>query len=446
MKNIIAIVGSPNVGKSTLFNRLARKPKAIIEDIPGVTRDRNYADVEWDSHVFTLIDTGGFEPEAKEEMSRLVFEQARVAIEEADLIIYLADGQQGLMPVDIDLVNLLRSVNKPVFYAVNKMDGPRHEGTIPDFYQLGINTWYLISAQHGRGVGDLMDAVLEALPQDEELPRQEQEAIKIAVLGRPNVGKSSLVNRILGYERVIVSDIPGTTRDAVDTPFQYQGQQYLIVDTAGIRRKSRIGYQLEKYTVVEALKALSRCDVGLIVIDAEEGITEQDVKIAGQAYNKGKACIIVVNKWDRVEKDNSTIGIYVRNIKEKLKFLDFAPLMFVSALSGQRVSGIIEKISDCFAQYQKRIETGELNRFIDQATHDVVPPHYRGRPLKFLYGTQVAVRPPTIVFFVNYPQAIHFSYERYLMNRLREAFGFEGTPLRLYFRGRAKGEGTRGRP
>ena len=438
MKPIIAIVGSPNVGKSTLFNRLARRPKAIIEDIPGVTRDRNYADILWDDHPLTLIDTGGFELDSSEEFSQLVFEQAQVAIDEADIILFIADGQRGLMPVDIDLINVLRPIKKPIFYCLNKVDGARHDPNVADFYAVGIQEWHTISAKHSRGVGDLMDAVVNTLPEETGEDHDDGNAIKIAVIGRPNVGKSSLVNKILGYERVIVSNIAGTTRDAVDTPFTFQSQQYVIVDTAGIRRKSRIGYQLEKYCVVEALRASRRCDVCLIVIDAEEGITDQDVKIAGQAYNSGRACIAVVNKWDLLQKDNSTVGEYVHKIKDKMKFLDFVPIITVSALSGQRVPKILEHVFACFEQYKKRIDTGELNRLLEQALRENPPPRFRGKPIKFYYASQVSVKPPSFVLFANYPKEIHFSYERYLMNRFREAYGFEGTPLRLFFRERSR--------
>jgi len=438
MKNIIAIIGSPNVGKSTLFNRLARKSKAIIEDIPGVTRDRNYADVQWDDNFFTLIDTGGFEPESKEQLSQLVYEQTRLAIDEADIILFLTDGRSGLTPADKDLVKMLRPISKPIFYCVNKIDGLRHEDNIVDFYRLGIDAWYPISARHGRGVTELIDAVVKALPEENELLPEDEDVIKIAVLGRPNVGKSSLVNRILGYDRVIANEIPGTTRDAIDAPFTFKGQQYIIIDTAGIRRKSRIGLQLEKYCVVEALRALRRCDISLIIIDAEEGITEQDVKIAGQAYKKGRATVLVVNKWDLIQKDNTTVGHFVKKIRDKMKFLDFAPIIFVSALSGQRVTKILEKSKDCFTQYQKRIGTGDLNRLLQQITSGYPPPRYIGKQVKFYYLSQVAVRPPTFVFFTNFPQAIHFSYERYLANQLRDAYGFEGTPLRLYFRKRGR--------
>lgn len=435
MKSIIAIVGKPNVGKSTLFNRLAQKPKAIIDDIPGVTRDRNYAEVEWDGFSFTLIDTGGFEFEPDKAISRLVQEQARLAIEEADIILFLADGPEGLTPVDRDLINLLRTVSKPIFHCINKVDGPRQEGNIYDFFQLGIDRWFPISAKHSRGVGELMEEVVKVLPL-EGPSSGEEDIIKIAVLGRPNVGKSSLVNKILGYNRVIVSETPGTTRDAVDTLFKFKGQKYIIIDTAGIRRKKRIGFYLEKYCVVEALRAIDRCDVSLIIIDAQEGITEQDVKIAGQAYNKGRASVLVVNKWDLIKKENSTVGEYVERIRDNMKFLDFAPIIFVSALSGQRVTKILDKVNDCFMQYQKRIETAELNRFLPRVVHENPPPHYRRRQIKFYYLSQVNSKPPTFVFFTNYPQAIHFSYQRYLANQLRNAYGFDGTPLRLFFRGR----------
>ncbi|RLA93646.1 MAG: ribosome biogenesis GTPase Der [Deltaproteobacteria bacterium] len=435
MNTIIAIVGRPNVGKSTLFNRLTRGTRAIIDDIPGVTRDRNYAEAQWEGNTFTLVDTGGFVFDSKDELSRLIQKQAQLAIDEADVIIYLTDGREGPTPLDTDLIKLIRTIPKPIFYCINKIDGPRQEENIFDFYQLGIDNWYLISAKHSRGVSELMDAVVKKLP-ERKSPLEEEDAIKVAVLGRPNVGKSSLVNRILGYDRVIVSETPGTTRDAIDTPFKFKGQKYIIIDTAGIRRKSRIGFKLERYCVFEALRALRRCDLSLVIIDAEEGITEQDTKIAGEVYNKGKACILVVNKWDLIQKDNSTVGKYVTKIKEKMKFLDFAPIIFVSALSGQRVNRILDKIYDCFTQFKKRVSTSELNRFLRQTVKEFPPPLYRGKQIKFYYLTQVDVKPPKFVFFANFPQAIHFSYQRYLSNRLREIYGFEGTPIRLNFRNR----------
>ena len=437
MNSIIAIVGRPNVGKSTFFNRLAQKQKAIIDDIPGVTRDRNYAEVEWGGYSFTLIDTGGFEFEPHREIPRLVQEQARLAMEEADIILFLSDGREGLTPVDKDLINLLRTIPKPIFHCVNKIDGPRHEENLYDFFQLGIDRWFTMAAKHNRGVSELLDEVIKSLPKKKS-PPEEEGAVKLAVLGRPNVGKSSLVNRILGYNRVIVSEAPGTTRDAIDTPFKFKGKRYIIIDTAGIRRKSRIGYQLEKYCVVESLRAIERCDVGLILIDAQEGVTEQDVKIAGQIYNKGKGCVLVVNKWDIIQKDNATIGEYVEKIKDKMKFLDFAPITFVSARSGQRVSNILDNVTHCFTECQKRIETAELNRFLPQVMNENPPAHYRGKQIKFYYLAQVEIKPPTFVFFTNFPRAIHFSYERYLANQLRKMYGFEGTPLRLFFRGRER--------
>lgn len=437
MKGIVAIVGRPNVGKSTLFNRLAKKSKALIDDLPGVTRDRNYAEVEWDGSFFTLIDTGGFEFAPQQELSNLVQEQARLAIEEADIILFLTDGQEGLNTLDKDLIAFLRAIPKPIFYCVNKVDGPRHEKNIYDFFQLGIDHWHSISAKHSRGVNDLMDEVVKRLPQEKSVPIGEG-VIRIAVLGRPNAGKSSLVNRILGYNRVIVSETPGTTRDTIDTPFKFKGKKHIIIDTAGIRKKSRIGYQLEKYCVVEALKAIARCDVCLIIIDADAGVAEQDVKIAGQAYNKGRGIILVVNKWDLIKKDNSTVGQYVEKLKDKMKFLDFVPIIFVSALSGQRVAKILDQVNDCFTQYQKRIETSDLNQLLPQMTQRKPPSYFRGKQIKFYFMSQVDIKPPTFVFFANYPKAVHFSYQRYLENQLRAAYGFEGTPLRLFFRGRTK--------
>lgn len=435
MKSIIAIVGRPNVGKSTLFNRLARMQKALIDDLPGVTRDRNYAEVTWEDSSFTLIDTGGFEFEPNKELSRLVQEQARLAIDEADVILFITDGHDGLTPVDKDLLSLLRTIPKPIFHCINKIDGPRHEENLYDFFQTGIDQWFTIAAKHNRGVSELMDQIIKALPRKNPSP-EEESTIKLAVLGRPNVGKSSLVNRILGYDRVIVSETAGTTRDAIDTPFRFKGTHYVIIDTAGIRKKSRIGYQLEKYCVIESLRAIERCDVSLLLIDAEEGITEQDVKIVGQIYQKGKGCIVVVNKWDLIQKDNSTIGQYVEKIKSKIKFLDFAPIIFVSALSGQRVSKILDKTYDCFTECRKRIETAELNRFLSKVTQKKSPSHYCGKQIKFKYLAQVDITPPTFVFFTNFPKAIHFSYQRYLTNQLRETYGFEGAPLRIFFRGR----------
>jgi len=363
-------------------------------------------------------------------------------MEQADIIIFLMDGRDGLTPSDEEIVRRLRSYNKPVFYAVNKIDGPRHDENVFEFYRLGIEPLYTISAEHGRGVDELMDAVTAGIPVTEspgEEGREEpqgEEPIRIAVVGRPNVGKSSLVNKILGYERTIVNPLPGTTRDSIDTAFERGGRRYVLVDTAGIRRKSRISQNLEKYSVIEALRTLDRCDVALILIDAAEGVTEQDAKIAGLALEKGVACILVVNKWDLVEKDNSTVGLYVNRLRDELKFLQFAPIAFVSALTGQRVGRIFELIDAVWAEYTKRIPTAELNAQVEGYVAENPVPLYRNRPNKIVYATQPRVKPPTFVFFVREPKAIHFSYERYLANRIREGLGFERVPIRLIFRKR----------
>lgn len=433
MKPIIAIIGRPNVGKSTLFNRLVRQPKAIVIDEPGATRDRNYADGQWRDKTFILVDTGGFEPAAEERILVQMREQTTLAIEEAEVIIFLMDGRSGVMPADRDITNLLRKVDKPVFYVVNKVDSPKQETGVPEFFALGVERLYPVSAQHGLGIHELMDDVADVLPaaEDEEDPGEE---IRIAVIGKPNVGKSSLVNRILGRERTIVNPHPGTTRDAIDTPFLRGGRRYLLVDTAGIRRKSRVSMTLEKYSVIQALKAVRRSDIALLIVDAGEGMTEQDVKIAGLAYEEGRACIIVVNKWDTVAKDNSTVGKYVKEIRDKAKFLSFAPIVFVSALTGQRVMKIFDMIDNVYGQYTKRIGTGEFNRIGRAILAENPPGRAGGRPNKFLYMTQAGVKPPTFVFFVHNPQEVHFSYERYLANAIREACGFEHVPVRLIFK------------
>jgi len=434
MKPVIAIIGRPNVGKSTLFNRLAGGGKAIVIDEPGATRDRNYTDCTWNNRPFTLIDTGGFEPAAEVEILVQMREQTKLAIEEADIILFMMDARDGLTPSDQEIARMLRVVKKTVFYTVNKVDGPRHEALVSEFYRLGIEKLYPISAQHGPGLDDLMDDVADCLPEAEPVKDGEGDRIRIAVIGRPNVGKSSLINRILGYERTIVNPVPGTTRDAIDTPITRDGKHYLLIDTAGIRRKSRISLTMEKYSIVQALKAIDRADIALILLDAKEGISEQDTKIAGLAMEKGTACILVVNKWDLVEKDNSTIGTYVEDIRYNSKFLEFAPIIFVSALSGQRVTKIFALIERVYAQYTRRVETGELNRKIREIIEANPPPGRQNRPNIFNYITQVAIKPPSFVLFVRDPDHIHFSYERYLVNRIREAFGFAEVPIRLFFR------------
>jgi GTP-binding protein len=437
VKPVVAIIGRPNVGKSSLFNRLAHQRKAIVIDQPGATRDRNYAACTWNDKPYILIDTGGFEPAATEGMLVQMREQTQLAIEESDIIIFLMDGREGLLPADRDIAALLRGFEKPVFYAVNKIDGLKQETLSYEFYQLGMETIYTVSAEHGLGVGELMDEVTRLLPETPE-PADVEDRIRIAVIGKPNVGKSSLVNRILGYERTIVNPVPGTTRDAIDTPFTFAGRPYLLVDTAGIRRKSRVSLTLEKYSVIQAIKAINRCDIALMLIDAEEGVTEQDAKIAGLALENGTACIVVVNKWDAVEKDERTIGKYVREIKDKMKFLDFAPILFVSARTGQRVVKIFAAVDSVYSQYTRRVSTPELNRKVQEFLAANPPPQYRSRSNPFNYVSQVAVKPPTFVFFVGDPRAVHFSYERYLMNQFREALALDQVPLRFFFKKKSK--------
>ena len=437
MKPIIAIVGRPNVGKSTLFNRLVGRRKAMVDDMPGVTRDRNYAEVNRFDVPFILVDTGGFEPETSDRLLQQMREQSRFAMDEADLILFVMDARSGLTPADRDVVHMLRRIKKPVFYIINKVDGDRQEAEAGDFYSLGVNHIHTISAEHNRGVGDLMDEVLAALPCDRS-KEVDEEITKIAVVGRPNVGKSSLVNRLLGVERVVANPTAGTTRDAVDTRFTVNRKPYLLIDTAGIRKKGKTVEKVEKYSVVDALRSIERADVVLVVLSAEDGVTEQDSKIAGYAYEAGRGCIFVVNKWDTVTKDNATMGKFTEEIRRNFKYLPFAPILFISAATGQRTGRIIAEVDLVMEQYSKRVTTSELNRIFTQAVDENHAPLAAGRRVKFFYATQVAVKPPSFVVFTNCPDGIHFSYERYLMNRFREAFGFSGTPLKLMFRGRDK--------
>ncbi|MDD5167629.1 MAG: ribosome biogenesis GTPase Der [Syntrophales bacterium] len=438
MKSVVAIIGRPNVGKSTLFNRLAKRNKAIVINEPGATRDRNYADAVWEGKHFSLIDTGGFEPASEERILIQMREQTTLAMEEADIIIFLMDGRSGLIPADRDIAAILREVKKPVFFVVNKVDGPKQEDLALEFYEIGMDHLYTVSAQHGLGIYELMDDVAALIPESPPEEDDEDAPIRIALIGKPNVGKSSLINRILGMERTIVNPLPGTTRDAIDTPFERDGKKYVLIDTAGIRRKSRISLTLEKFSVVQALKTISRCDIALILIDAAEGMTDQDVKIAGLAYEEGKACIIVVNKWDVVEKDNSTVGKYVNDIKDKSKFLDFAPIIFVSALMGQRVMKIFDIIQDVYSEYTKRVGTGEFNRICREIIEKNALPRSSNRLNTFAYMTQVSIKPPTFIFFVRDPKGVHFSYERFLVNQIREAFGFQHVPIRLFFKRKSR--------
>jgi GTP-binding protein len=437
MKPIVAIVGRPNVGKSTLFNRLIGRRKAMVDDLPGVTRDRNYGNVDRFEVPFILVDTGGFEPETSDRLLQQMREQSQLAMEEADVILFVMDGRDGLTPADTEVAEMLRRADKPVFYLINKVDGDRQEAEIVEFYALGVDAVFPISAEHNRGIGDLMEAVVAVLPQKKGT-ETEDEVTKIAVVGRPNVGKSSLVNRLLGFERVVANPTPGTTRDSVDTQFICNKKRYVLIDTAGIRRKGKTTEKIEKYSVMDSLRSIERADVVLIVIDAEEGVTEQDEKIAGYAYEAGRACVFVVNKWDILRKDNSTIGTFVDSIRTEFKYLPFAPIVFVSALTGQRLGKIMTEVDNVMAQYSRRVTTSELNRVFSEATAAHHAPLFQGRRVKFYYATQVGTKPPNFVIFTNRPEGIHFSYERYIANRLREAFGFTGTPLRLTFRGRER--------
>lgn len=433
-KPVIAIVGRPNVGKSTLFNRIAGRQKAIVIDEPGATRDRNYTDCIWRGKAFTLIDTGGFEPSSEEKILVQMREQTNLAIEEADVIIFLMDGRDGLTPSDMEIARQLRGKGKQIFFVANKVDGDRHTDLLSEFYRLGIDQFYPVSAQHGPGVDELMAEITKDFPRAAEQKEDGDEQIRIAIVGRPNVGKSSLVNRIAGKERSIANPVPGTTRDAIDMPLKVRGRNYLLIDTAGIRRKNKISLTLEKYSVVQALKTINRCDIALVLIDAEEEMTEQDAKIAGLAYERGKACILVVNKWDKITKDNSTVGKYVENIKDHLKFMNFTPIVFVSAVTGQRAPKIFNIIEEVYAQYIKRVNTAQLNALLEKSIQQNPLPRFQGREQHIFYATQITVKPPTFVFFTNNPRGIHFSYERYLVNQIRENLGFENVPVKIIFR------------
>jgi GTPase len=434
-KPIVAIVGRPNVGKSTLFNKMAGKRISIVEDHPGVTRDRIYTDVEWQENTFTLIDTGGIEPYSEDAMMRQMKLQADIAIETADVIVFLVDGQEGITTSDREVANQLRRTKKKIILAVNKIDAPKYKDNIYEFYNLGLGEPMGISSGQALGLGDLLEEIVENFPEEgEEL--YDEYTVKVAVVGKPNVGKSSLVNRILGEERVIVSDVPGTTRDAIDTPFVVGDSKYVFIDTAGMRKRGKVFENIERYSVVRSLTAIERADVCLMLIDAKEGVSEQDSKIAGYVHDQGKAVVIVVNKWDIVEKDDRTIDKFKADIKNELSFMDYAPMIFISALTGQRVHKVLELINHVSNQHAMRISTGVLNDVMNEAILMNQPAISGGRRLKVYYGTQVSVKPPTFALFVNEPSLIHFSYQRYLENQIRKAFSFEGTPIRFLLRKR----------
>ncbi|MCQ2406580.1 MAG: ribosome biogenesis GTPase Der [Oscillospiraceae bacterium] len=435
---IVAIVGRPNVGKSMLFNRIAGKRLSIVEDIPGVTRDRLYADCEWSGRSFKLIDTGGIEPTTDNEILLFMREQANIAINAADCIILVTDIQTGVTAADKDVASMLKRSHKPVILAVNKMDNASSDtGDIYEFYSLGLGDPIAVSAVHGHGTGDLLDAALQYFPPEDEA-QEETDRINVAIIGKPNVGKSSLTNLISGQERVIVSDVAGTTRDAVDTPIDNEFGSYNFIDTAGIRRKSKVDDRIEKFSVMRAQLAIERADVCLIMIDARDGVTEQDTKIAGLAHEAGKASIIVVNKWDLVEKETGTMEKMRKDIMRDLSFMSYAPILFISAVTGQRVARIYELINYVNDQSNMRITTGMLNNVLEDAQARVQPPTDKGRRLKIYYMTQTGIKPPNFVVFCNRRDLFHFSYQRYLENQIRAVFGLEGTPIRMVIR--QKGE------
>ncbi|MFI8576840.1 ribosome biogenesis GTPase Der [Rossellomorea aquimaris] len=433
-KPVVAIVGRPNVGKSTIFNRIVGERISIVEDVPGVTRDRIYSSAEWLTHEFNIIDTGGIEL-GNEPFLDQIRQQAEIAIDEADVIVFLTNGREGVTAADEIVAKILYRSKKPVVLGINKIDNPEMREMIYDFYSLGFGEPYPISGSHGLGLGDLLDDVVKNFKQEEEEDYAE-DVIKFSLIGRPNVGKSSLVNALLGEERVIVSNVAGTTRDAIDSSYTYDGQDYVIIDTAGMRKRGKVYETTEKYSVLRALRAIERSDVVLAVIDGEEGIIEQDKKIAGYAHDAGRAIVIVVNKWDAVDKDEKTMNKWEKNIREHFQFLDYAPIVFLSAKTKKRIHTLLPIINTASENHALRVQSSVLNEVVMDAVAMNPTPTDNGKRLRIYYATQVAVKPPTFVVFVNDPELMHFSYERFLENRIRDAFGFEGTPIRIIARAR----------
>jgi GTPase len=438
---LLAIVGRPNVGKSTLFNRLARGRKAIVHDQPGVTRDRNYGEAEWRGRRFLLVDTGGFEPDPGTSLQLQIQEQSLLAIEEADVILFLLDGKVGLSPMDRDAVQRLRQVQKPIFFAVNKLDTVAKQPLLFEFYRLGLDEVFSLSAEHGLGLDRLMDCIVAAFSgsqeqASEEEPTETDHGLCLAVVGRPNVGKSTLVNRLLGYERSVVDETPGTTRDAIDTPLTWDGERYILVDTAGIRRKARIADKVERYSVIRALRSVDRGEVIIHVLDAVEGVTGQDAQVLAYAARRGKAAVLAVNKWDLIPSRQRKPAVFAKEVFARLPFVDFAPLGFISARTGQGISKLMVLIGQTSISYQRKIQTGPLNRVLQALVKQHVPPAFQGHEVKFYYATQTQTAPPTFTVFVNFPGGITPAYERFLVHQLRAALQMDYTPIRLIFRPR----------
>ena len=439
-KAILAIVGRPNVGKSTLFNTLAGEKISIVEDHPGVTRDRIYADVTWLNHSFLMIDTGGIEMDSKDKMLKHMREQADIAIDTADVILFLVDVRQGLVDADFKVADMLRKSGKPVILVVNKVDNfEKYMPDVYEFYNLGIGDPHPISAASKLGIGDMLDAVMELFDL-EKIEEEEDDRPKIAIVGKPNAGKSSLINNLLGENRVIVSDVAGTTRDAIDTEIVYNGTEYVFIDTAGLRRKSKIKENIERYSIIRTVAAIERSDVVILMIDATEGVSEQDAKIAGIAHDRGRGLIIAVNKWDAIEKDNHTVKEYTKKVRDILSFVPYAEIIFISALTGQRTKKIFDLLETVIENHAMRIQTGVLNEILMEAVALQQPPSDKGKRLKLFYMTQVSTKPPTFVLFVNKKELMHFSYQRYIENRIRDTFGFMGTPIRIFIRERKEKE------
>jgi GTPase len=444
-EKVVALVGRPNVGKSTLFNVLVGSRKALVENAPGLTRDRHYASTRIYEKSFTVVDTGGFEPTSPDVMLYQMRVQTMMAIEEADIVVFIVDGKTGLSPSDYEIADILRQTQKKVFYVVNKIDSEKSEHLALEFYSLGVDEIFSLSALTGYGVGDFLDALLVYIPTEpeiaEEPPEPEERLIRVAIVGRPNVGKSTLINLFLGQERLVANPEPGTTRDPIDTIVKRDGKQYLFIDTAGIRRRSRISDRVEKYSVIKAFQSINRCDIAVLMLDSSELVTDQDARIAGYAFERGRGVIITLNKWDLITRDERTADRCVAKVREALKYLEYAPVVTISALRGTRAPRLFTLIDDLASSFRKRVSTGELNRFLNDVVASNPPGMYRKtKRIKMYYGTQIKTRPPTFVFFCNYPEAIHFSYRRFLTNRLREQFDFGTSPLVLSFRKRMRRE------